>query len=1198
MFLSIFKTELFKSIRSPAFLIFAGILFFFSFQDASNDIPTRNILTRFGQAWHNAPLFISQTFALLSVIGVLFTVVLVARSVAKDFDAKIHHFFFTTPINKFSYLFGRFLGGLTSNVLIYVGVIFGLLVGWAMIDPKFTGPISLGPILFGFAFVLVPNLILMGSIFFSLATLTRKMFLTYMAAIGFLLLYTMISGAIPDSADPNLRSILDPTLISYFSLETTNWTVAEINNNPAPVNELFIFNRVLWLLVSIVILTFAYYRFRFVAELQSRSKRQQEGSLESEGITIQTPIPRANLRFGWRFDLVNSLKLSWKDSKRILFHPAFLILTFMAVRQAYHNFTVNAGPNGSDVYPFTSFYLRQVDSIFGYMIPITIVFGGILVWRERDLRTNELYDSFPNAPWMNYASKMFSLLSIQFFYVISALVGGVLAQTLIFGYFNLEFDLYFKRLVAVDFINYVHMAIVVIFIHNLVSNKYMGYFLCALYYVADLVIFNAMGLGSGLTHYGFLPVYQYSNITGFGHFVPLLFWHRIYWLFFGLLLACLSFLLWRRSSETRLKLRVGAALHYLTPKTRILLVVLLSGFISTGSFIYYNTYTLNDYSDAGIFNDRREKYEREYKHLELEGTPEVVAIDLDLDFYPEDRSASVDGSYTLVNKNRSAIREIYYNLTNRRITSPIDVKLSRPSRRVASEPELGFYGLELETPLKPGDSVSLNFSYNVQAKGFSENNPKNELAFNGSYLHNSVFQMPNLFPAIGYNSNYEISDNTERRRRGLEEKSIFSPLDDSLARRRTIGDMVKYNATLSTSENQHAITNGNLVSSWSEGNRKYFSYSTDTVMNSALVMISGEFEVLRDKYQDVDLEIFYHPDHAFNIERMMAGMKASLQYCSRNFSPYPYKNVRIVEATVVGYPGNGTATSQPTIFTWQENGGFISNLEGEESLDVVFNTTTHEMAHQWFGHILRPAQTQGVAVLVETLAQYVRLMCLREAYGRETTYEFLNSEMDNYLFNRKRDLIGEKPMLETENQAYLNYRKGSVVMYALQEYISEDSVNSALRSLIREFGLKPAPYPTTPDLVKAFRKVTPDTLQYLISDLFEDIILYENKMEAGTYVKDENGKFIVSLTFNSTKLRSDGIGNEVEVPINDYLPIEVEGVNGEVLYSGMHQITSERTELEILVNDLPAKAGIDPNLIHIDRTRSNNQVKLTLQSMD
>ena len=790
MFLSIFKTELFKALRSPAFFVFTCVLFFFSFQDAANDVPTRNILTRFGQAWHNAPLFISQTFALLSVVGVLFTVVMVARSVAKDFDAKIHHFFFTSPISKLSYLFGRFLAGLTTNVLIYLGVVLGLLVGWAIIDAKFTGPIVMEPILFGFLFVLIPNLVLMGSIFFSLAVLTRKMFLTYMAAIGFLLLYTMISGAIPDSGDPAMRSVLDPTLISYFSLETTNWTVAEINNNPAPVNELFIWNRLLWLSVSLMILAFTYFRFRFEADLQSRSTRKD--TFEPAGTPEHIAIPKANLTYRWRHDLVNSLKLSWRDSKRILFHPAFLILTFMAVRQAYHNFTVNAGPNGSDVYPFTSFYLRQVDSIFGYMIPITIVFGGILVWRERDLQTSELYDSFPNAPWMKYLSKMLSLVSIQFFYVISALVGGVLAQTMIFGYFNLELDLYFKRLLTVDFINYIHMAIMVIFIHNFVSNKYMGYFLCALYYVVDLIVFNAMGLGSGLSHYGFLPAYQYSNITGFGHFVPLLFWHRIYWLFFGVLLAFLSFLLWRRNNETQLRLRMKAALNYLTPKTKMLLVLLFAGFVSTGSFIYYNTYILNDHSSSTIFNDAREQYEREYKHLESKSKPDVVGIDLTIDFYPEKRSANILGYYTLLNRTSKPISDIYYNLTSRRITSVPDVALSAKSSKIVSEPELGFYGLRLDVPLQSGDSVLLKFSYEVEAKGFSENNPKNELATNGSYLHNSSFQMPNLFPSVGYNSNYEISDNTERSKRGFKVKSIFASLEDSLARKRTIGDMIRY----------------------------------------------------------------------------------------------------------------------------------------------------------------------------------------------------------------------------------------------------------------------------------------------------------------------------------------------------------------------------------------------------------------------
>ena len=186
----------------------------------------------------------------------------------------------------------------------------------------------------------------------------------------------------------------------------------------------------------------------------------------------------------------------------------------------------------------------------------------------------------------------------------------------------------------------------------------------------------------------------------------------------------------------------------------------------------------------------------------------------------------------------------------------------------------------------------------------------------------------------------------------------------------------------------------------------------------------------------------------------------------------------------------------------------------------------------------------------------------------------------------------KKPMLRTENQAYLNYRKGSVVMYALQKYISEDSVNEALRTLINDFGLKYDPYPTTVDLVKAFRRVTPDSLQYLINDLFEDIILYENKVEEATYVKDEHGKFLVELDIRSTKFRSDGIGNEVEITINDYLPVEIEDADGDLLYSSMHKITSNQTTLSIMVDDLPSRAGIDPNLLHTDRTRFNNKVEL------
>ncbi len=1193
MFWVIFRSELSASFRSPAFWIFSLILALFSFMDASNDVVTRTVMTRFGQAWHNAPVFISRTMAIMSIVGVLFSVVLVARTVAKDFGAKIHHFIFTTQTSKFSYLFGRYFAGLLANLLIYIGVLMGLVLGWQSIDSSFSGPIEISPFLFALLVVLLPNLLLVSSIFFSLATLSRKMFLTYIAAIGFMLLYTTLSGIIRNSDNQVLTTLFDPTLLAYLSFQTTNWTIAEINSNPVPISTLLILNRVIWLSISVALLLYTSTRFKLVADLEKGKKKSQPTIDEnSVAVKVLEKLPVMPRLFSWSQDLKNSLVISWRQARRIIFHPAFLVLTFFAVRQAYHNFTFNTGPNGSNVYPFTSFYLNQVGSIFGYMIPITIVFGGMLVWRERDNGSHELYNSFPNAPWMNFMSKFLSLTWIQLFYIIAVFIAGILSQAFLFGYFNFEIPLYAKRLLGIDLINYLHMAVMVLFIHNLAGNKYLGYLICAIYYIADLVIFNILGLGGGLFNYGFLPGYQYSNITGFGHFAPLLIWHRIYWLFFGALLASLTYLLWRTNNETSLFIRLKLAWARMGRASGAVMVLLLIGFVSTGAYIYHNTYILNDFSTSSSFNNARERYEKEYKHLEQEPSVTLSEIDLNIDFFPKARTANVVGSYVLINNSNQHLTDIYYNLTNRRITSDPQVEFSGAASVLVNDEETGFYGFKLDKSLKPSDSVIMRFSYQIAAQGFSENNPKNELATDGSFLHNYPFQMPNFFPSMNYNAIYEISDNGERGARGFTAKSIFSDLDDSLALRITMSELVRYSATLSTDDDQIAITNGNLDSTWNESGRNYFRYETDTLMNNMLVMLSGEYELVEDNFQGVDLQIYYHRNHHFNIENMMRGMKASLAYCSSNFGKYPYKDVRIVEATAVGYPGNGTATSQPTIFTWQENGGFISNLEDPESLDVVFSTTTHEMAHQWFGHILRPATTAGVAVLVETLAQWVRLQCLEDEFGEQIAIDFLQTEMDIYLANRQRDFLGEVPMIKTENQAYLNYRKGSVVMNALEEYISEDSVNSALRSLIDKFAFKGERYPTTLDLVAAFRKVTPESLQYVITDLFEHITLFENQATDASYQRLNDGSYILELEVSSRKFRSDGIGNESEIEINDYIPIIVYGESDKVIYEKFHLINQSHSNIAIILDKKPESAGIDPNLILIDRTSENNQIKV------
>jgi ABC-2 type transport system permease protein len=56
---------------------------------------------------------------------------------------------------------------------------------------------------------------------------------------------------------------------------------------------------------------------------------------------------------------------------------------------------------------------------------------------------------------------------------------------------------------------------------------------------------------------------------------------------------------------------------------------------------------------------------------------------------------------------------------------------------------------------------------------------------------------------------------------------------------------------------------------------------------------SAKYEVKRDKWKNINIEIYYHKGHEYNLERMISGVKKSLEYYTSNFSPY--SNVRIME---------------------------------------------------------------------------------------------------------------------------------------------------------------------------------------------------------------------------------------------------------------------------------------------------------------
>jgi hypothetical protein len=1188
MFRDIYITELKKNLKSVPFYIFTAIFFIITHMFASNTDPNVGIAMPIGKEWHNAPLVIARFFAFMSVYGILITIVFVGRSVTKDFSANIHDFFFTTHISKTAYLGGRLFGGLSINLLIFIGVVIGFYSGCLAIGPKYYGPFILSGFLLPMIIILIPNLLLIGCLFFSLATLSRKMMITYLSGVALLIIYAFISIGLHFMENDTFRILADPFAISSLSVLTEYWTVSDINTKGMPLSGLLILNRVIWLTVSFGMLYITWHKFKFVSlpENIKNEKNQQSQDIELSKTEILEPIKPSTIDYSFLFQIKQCFHLIGIEFKRIALHPAFLILTFLAMLNLAANFYGSVGPFANNLYPVTSWFLKQTDYLWVYTIPLIIIFGGVIVWRARDYQINQIYDTLPLPNWMHYLSKLFALMSILAFYMLMIMLAGIFSQVAIFNWTDIELGLYVKYLFGIILINYWYIAVIVLLIQNLVNNKYLGFFLCSLYFIADILIFLVFGYDNILLRFGYVPNFIYSNLNGFGHYGVTIFWYTMYWFFFAIILGIITSLLWKRNEETHLKFRIKSAMINLNRIHKISLGIFIILFLITGTSIYYNKYILNQYMSEDEFLEMRANYEKKYAKYENTSLPIIKHVNLLVDLYPNQRNVFIKGYYTLRNNTNDAIDTIFVNISNWKITKVNRLEFSQPADLQYEGEEYGFRIFKLNKPLMPEEEINLEFDLETQTYGFTENNPKNELAVNGTCLVFSSIEPSTYFPVIGYDLNFEISDNYDRMKQGLSKRPQFPALEEA---RESTDSFITYNAVISTDATQQALSNGNLIDHWRKNNRNYFHYKSDIPIFNDFVFVSGEYEVATGEQNSINLEIYYYKKHPWNISRIVKGMEKGIEYCSNNFGKYPFSTFRLVE--VPNYHQFG-AGGLPSLIIWNEDAGFISNVENPDDIDQLFGITTHEVTHNWWPGMILCANAEGSILLNETIAQYVRTMCLAKEYGPVMLRKHLKKEMDDYLRLRKKDTIGERPLMRSYFNYYMTYAKSSVVMYALQNYIGEDRVNMALKSIFNNYRYKDKSNLTSLDFIEEMRAVTPDSFQYFITDLFETITLWENKAINADYAMLDNGKYQVNLKVEAHKFRADSIGTQTEIPLNDYIYIAVLGEDDEEIYMKKHKFYTNQSDLEITVDKKPIKAGIDPYVILIDRNREDNLVNV------
>jgi hypothetical protein len=221
-------------------------------------------------------------------------------------------------------------------------------------------------------------------------------------------------------------------------------------------------------------------------------------------------------------------------------------------------------------------------------------------------------------------------------------------------------------------------------------------------------------------------------------------------------------------------------------------------------------------------------------------------------------------------------------------------------------------------------------------------------------------------------------------------------------------------------------------------------------------------------------------------------------------------------------------------------------------------------------------------------------------------HKFLKHELDRYLRGRSGEIRKEPPLALVQREPYVWYQKGGLVMYTLANYIGEDRVNTALRKFLQEYGYANAndsrsgAYPDTRQLVAALREQTPPEMQYLITDMFESIVLYDNKILSATVTPSGDKQFKVTMTVQARKAKSDGNGNETQMPLDDYVDIGVftgKKDHEQPLYLKKEKLTQEKQTFSVVVNQMPTRAGIDPYNKLVDRAADDNMMDVTLNKL-
>lgn len=1144
-----------------------------------------------GEVFANAPAKITYIMIGLSVFCTFIIPSFISNALLKDMDNQFDGIVFSTPIKKFSYFFGRFAGGFILLVLTTSAAPIGLILGtwWPWADTNTLGPIDLGEYWMVFFAIMTTSLFVVSAILYVMTAITKKIIYVYLAAMGILSMYILGSqfNAIP--------SVLDPFMHEVFEKQSQYWTAFELNTQSLKFDSSVIINRLLWISTAMICLGMAYHKFSLTSsQKKSMSIDDKRGGATHHDHRVKVKTFQHTTRYTTQWSKQIHWIQMWQrtqfEVRAVLKNRPFLLLILMSVILLVMTLTSRETLYGVDSHSLSYLMIESLTSVFSMtLLAVVAFYSAEIIWRERDCKIDQIIDALPVPNWVFVASKVSALSLIL---LLIMLLGVLIAIGIQFinGDSEVQFAWYVHRGIFYPATPFIFLAILTCFFQVLANHRYLGMLYFALFIAMIVSLSDIIGIRHPLLSYA-IPgmAAPLSDMNGNGRFIHAGYALRFYWFSMAGLIVIMTYLWWQRGTIQSIKYRLNGLMSVAKSEFKKTIIAFTILMALSGTYIYYNTNVLNDFLSEKDNFDLRYAYEKKYGSHHYLPMPTIIAVDINVDIFPEERRLEVSSKHAIKNKTDDDIEVVH-------ITFPpnaqvLNATINKIKHTDMDEP-FNYYTFTLNDPLKPGEMRELDFKLLFQYKGFVHEQPDFSLVKNGTFIRNNQ-----ITPYIGFNPKYRIKDEKVRKKYDLPPIDRMAKLNDYTQYNnnalRNDSDFIDFRTTVSTTAEQLAIAPGILKKQWVENGRRYFNYEAKTPMQNFYSFMSAEYQIVKDRWQAVDISIYYAENHAYNIDRMIAGVKDSLKYYSNAFGPYLSSSVKIVE-----FPAyRKFAQAFLGMIPYSEAMGFVADVKMND-IDMPYYVTAHEMAHQWWGHQLAAANVQGQRFLQETLSQYSALMVMEKKYGSHKIRQFLKYELDKYLSGRSEDAIGELPLNKVEKQSYVYYRKGAVIMYALKDYLGENIINRSLKKLINLKAYSDRPYAVSTEFIEILKNESNERYHGLIVDFLQKITLYDIKVEQTCMSRLNDGRYQVTLKVHAEKYYADASGREISAPFD--IPVDIglftkhpgddDFREPDVLMLKKYMIADSKSEIQIVINKKPIFAGIDPYNKLIDRNSGDNML--------